>query len=188
MSKVIRISAEVYERLQAHAQPFVDTPSDVIERILDQYEQRLDDYHAGEAQGEEVSEMNTISATPTETRRRSRSAVRLIRRTRSGALSEASIQKVLLVSLLNHNGRARTANAVSTVRQLLNQLNLLSSADLEISSEQNDWERWETNTRFARKHLVDEGLLKSDSRHGWWELTEKGTQQAIEIKSKLFPE
>lgn len=35
---VIRISDTVYERLQKHATPFVDTPATVIERLLDAFE------------------------------------------------------------------------------------------------------------------------------------------------------
>ena len=38
MSKVIRISEETFNRLQEHAEPLVDTPAAVIERLLDFYE------------------------------------------------------------------------------------------------------------------------------------------------------
>lgn len=38
MMPVIRISDEVYGRLQKHATPFVDSPASVIERLLDAYE------------------------------------------------------------------------------------------------------------------------------------------------------
>ncbi len=37
----IRISQEVFERLQRFAKPFVDTPNDVIGRLLDHYDGRL---------------------------------------------------------------------------------------------------------------------------------------------------
>ena len=40
MSIVIRISEQAYERLQKLATPFVDTPSVVIDRLLDFYEKR----------------------------------------------------------------------------------------------------------------------------------------------------
>ena len=35
MAPVIRVSEDVFRRLQSHGQPLVDTPSTVIERILD---------------------------------------------------------------------------------------------------------------------------------------------------------
>lgn len=38
MSKVIRIEDEIFGRLQNHAEPFVDTPSSVIEKLLNYYE------------------------------------------------------------------------------------------------------------------------------------------------------
>lgn len=38
MMPVIRIPDSVYERLQRHATPFVDTPATVIEKLLDAYE------------------------------------------------------------------------------------------------------------------------------------------------------
>jgi hypothetical protein len=38
MMPVVRISDSVFERLQTHAKPFVDTPASVIERLLDFYE------------------------------------------------------------------------------------------------------------------------------------------------------
>jgi len=34
--------------------------------------------------------------------------------------------------------------------------------------------RWRLNARWERKNMVLEGLLKADSPHGLWELTEKG--------------
>lgn len=40
MSKVIRISEETFIRLQEHAEPLVDTPATVIERMLDYYERQ----------------------------------------------------------------------------------------------------------------------------------------------------
>lgn len=40
MMPVVRIPDSVYERLQKHATPFVDTPATVIERLLDSYERQ----------------------------------------------------------------------------------------------------------------------------------------------------
>lgn len=42
MSKVIRVSDEVFTRLQRLAEPFVDTPSDVIETLLDDHDERFE--------------------------------------------------------------------------------------------------------------------------------------------------
>lgn len=40
MSKVIRISESIFEQLQQLAEPLVDTPASVIERLLDQHNQK----------------------------------------------------------------------------------------------------------------------------------------------------
>ena len=40
MAPVIRISDELFRRLQAYGRPLVDTPASVIERVLDAYESR----------------------------------------------------------------------------------------------------------------------------------------------------
>ena len=37
-NKIIRIRPEVFKRLQKYAEPLNDTPSSVIEKILDDYE------------------------------------------------------------------------------------------------------------------------------------------------------
>ncbi len=38
MTQVIRVPDRLFARLQSHGIPFVDTPADVIERLLDSYE------------------------------------------------------------------------------------------------------------------------------------------------------
>lgn len=54
MSQVIRISNDLYKRLEAHATGF-DTPSNVIERILDFYE-GVDESHRGNSSEQPPSE------------------------------------------------------------------------------------------------------------------------------------
>ncbi len=54
MSQVIRISNDLYKRLEGHATGF-DTPSNVIERILNFYE-GVDESHRGNSNGQPSSE------------------------------------------------------------------------------------------------------------------------------------
>ena len=51
MGKIIRISDEIFTRLQSHAEPLVDTPARVIERVLDFYEA----HHGKEGDGPQGS-------------------------------------------------------------------------------------------------------------------------------------
>lgn len=48
MSKVIRISDETFSKLQNLAEPLVDTPASVIEKLLDEYESALPKNKSGE--------------------------------------------------------------------------------------------------------------------------------------------
>jgi len=38
--------------------------------------------------------------------------------------------------------------------------------------------RWRNTAKRARKRLVERGLLKANSPRGWWELSERGRQEA----------
>jgi len=56
MSKVIRISEKTFRRLQKLAKPLVDTPSDVIGKLLDEHESRL--------MAEKSEEFDTVFSDP----------------------------------------------------------------------------------------------------------------------------
>lgn len=47
MSPVVRITKELFRRLQAYGRPLVDTPSSVIERVLDAYEAKVPESPVG---------------------------------------------------------------------------------------------------------------------------------------------
>ncbi len=50
---------------------------------------------------------------------------------------------------------------------------MLKPIDLELMENSGE-QRWRLNARFERKNMALDGLLKQDSPHGVWELTEKG--------------
>ncbi len=43
--------------------------------------------------------------------------------------------------------------------------------------------RWRNTAMWERYNLVKEGLLKSDSSHGIWELSDKGVQEVATKKA-----
>jgi hypothetical protein len=43
--------------------------------------------------------------------------------------------------------------------------------------------RWDTTTRFARYSMVRSGLLKSNSQHGTWEISEQGKEYLLKTSS-----
>lgn len=56
MSKVIRVSDDAYERLKDLAEPFVDSPSDVVDRLLDFHERSSESIGAVRSEGSRESE------------------------------------------------------------------------------------------------------------------------------------
>lgn len=60
MSKVIRVEDEIFGRLQNHAEPFVDTPSSVIERLLNYYESSQSRPGSASAQAPAERKENTV--------------------------------------------------------------------------------------------------------------------------------
>ncbi len=63
----------------------------------------------------------------------------------------------------------------------------LTPKDLEILEllESNGEPRWRNNARWARKHMINHGLLNKNSPYGIWEVTQKGIDylQKNKIKS-----
>ncbi|WP_457653116.1 hypothetical protein [Rhodocaloribacter sp.] len=57
MSKVIRISQQIFSRLQQLAEPLVDTPASVIERLLDFYQE-----HKHKDEGKEKMKKETLKS------------------------------------------------------------------------------------------------------------------------------
>jgi hypothetical protein len=164
--------------MQEYAQPFVDSPSDVIKHLLDFYESEKQKEPSATSP-EANSQMATSGAV------NARTFGHLIERSGTGAISEQTLQNLLLIALLQHGGSAKTATAVRTVHRMLEDLDALHQVDLEISSKRNQWERWETNTRFARKHLVDSSYLRDDSSRGWWELSGTGRERAEMLNARF---
>ncbi|KAB0665587.1 hypothetical protein F6V25_07640 [Oryzomonas japonica] len=90
MSKVIRIEDEIFGRLQNHAEPFVDTPSSVIEKLLNYYESSLskpETTHAHASQGRRESPMRNIFLAPASDEN--------LRKTIRGSVSLTSITHLL---------------------------------------------------------------------------------------------
>lgn len=90
MSKVIRIEDEIFGRLQNHAEPFVDTPSSVIEKLLNYYESSLSKTemtHAHTSQGRKENPMRNIFLAP--------ASEENLRKTIMGSVSLTSIAHLL---------------------------------------------------------------------------------------------
>lgn len=145
----IRIDDEVFAALQSRARAFVDTPNDVIRRELG-----LDRTTATKAA--------SVGPSPS--------------RGRKGTLNktpEAEFRIPLLAALEERGGRASVAEVLEGVdRRMRERLLPDDFGTLPSTGEP----RWENNVKWARKHMIDEGLLSPDAGHGFWEITDRGRQ------------
>lgn len=92
---------------------------------------------------------------------------------------ESTFYLPILESLVELGGRAEAKAVLDKVRQKMeNVLNKYDKQPLKSGKL-----RWENTARWARKTMVQEGLLSANSPRGIWEITEKG-RLYIELASK----
>jgi predicted transcriptional regulator len=150
MMPVIRISDATWERMKTHARPLEDTPEDIVRRALDALEGR-----------------STKSERP-------------VRQGRPKAkdtgkkLPQKEFREPLLIVLKRLGG----SGSLDQVRSLIEPLVAakLGRADREAVS--NGDPRWWNATCWERSDMVKDGLLRSESPRGLWELSELGLLEA----------
>jgi hypothetical protein len=146
----IELSNRTFERLQSLAKPFIDTPETVIARLLDR-----------EAQD------GSIPAPSSQTPLRAPSTQSTQVRARRGETSPESLFFEPIVAVLKRAGGALpTQEVVDQVGSLIE--DELTPLDLEpISSGEL---RWRNTCRWARKRLVEQGVLDRLAPRGTWRL------------------
>lgn len=142
----IRVDDEVWGELQKRAAPFVDTPNDVLRRLL-----RLNDTVSAQSS---VASMESTAATQVQSR----------------TVPGHEYRKPILEYLVASGGRGAAHDILEAVEQKMKPR--LTQKDYELL--RYGQIRWRTNAMYERKHLVMEGLLKKDSPRGIWEITEQG--------------
>lgn len=143
MSRTIRVDDEVFKALQRRGQAFVDTPNDVLRRLL-----RLND-----------------------SRRRTAPRPRM---PRGGATPQETYRPLILQALAKAAGRASMRDVLAYAKERLN--GRFTAGDLEHLT--SGAIRWENKAQWERHQMVKEGLLKSDSPYGIWELSDEGWREA----------
>ena len=97
------------------------------------------------------------------------------KRTPSGELTQHPVLRRLILKVLNARGGSATRREV--LEQMDHELaGKLTEADLERT--QTGEFKWENRASWERQNMVIEGLLKKDSSHGIWELSERGLAEA----------
>ncbi len=78
----------------------------------------------------------------------------------------------ILQSLIELGGKAKMKDVLQKVYDKMK--NKLNTYDLQSLSSDAKSKRWQNTAQWARNTMVNEGLLKSDSPWGIWEITDKG--------------
>jgi Mrr N-terminal domain/SeqA protein N-terminal domain len=171
---MIEIDEDLFELLKQHAEPFVDTPSDVLRRLLS--------YQPGGVQARRLASTDRISPSvdPPARRPKTRSQANTrrgdIRRRRAPSnalLPERAYELPLLEALGTAGGRLPTREAVAAVGERV--ADQLMPMDYDLMDQ--GQKRWESRVQFARLRLVEAGLLKKDSPRGVWEISDAGRER-----------
>ena len=157
MSEVIRISEQTYNRLESLARGF-DTPGNVIDRLLDFYDRH---------------EKNILL--PEGGKRRGENRITRVR----GAKPQSEYCIPILEVLVEKGGKAKQREVFDIIERKIGE----TFNDLDIAILKSGSKRWQKNAAFQRFRMVREGLLRSESQRGVWEITEKGRKFLKERKS-----
>jgi hypothetical protein len=177
MSPHVELDDEVFDHLKAHAEPFVDTPNDVIRRLLglagaattdasSRYdgdaEQRTDPPRPPQKAAAKAAKKRGNKASPA---KRPRAA--------SGSLlPEQRYNRPLLQALVDLDGQAPYREVVDAVgRELKDDL---LPADYETLTSGSV--RWQSRLQFVRLRLIERGYLDKNSPRGVWAITDDGRE------------
>lgn len=183
MSPTVRIDDEVYEKLKANAEPFVDTPNTVLRRLLglDPVEDPAGEWSessiTARSLGDSIPDVRSASSSrPSSNGRQAKKAPakrKAAKRTRvpSGALlPEDRYVLPLLSALVEFGGSAPYKQVVDRVGELL-KANL---TELDLEPVNSGSIRWQSRLQFVRLRMVQEGLMIRESGRGVWAVSEEG--------------
>lgn len=135
---------------------------DKILNLINDYEELTNHYNEGEF----LSEPHNIFANPIG---RNHDQHKLSK-------GEKTAEKVyyypILKTLDEMGGSGYIADVLRNVQKML--ITVLNEYDLETLPSNDKTQRWYNTAQWARNRLVNQGLLKSNSPHGIWEITSKG--------------
>jgi hypothetical protein len=174
----IEIDADVWEALKADAEPFVDSPNDVLRRKFG-----LDETPAGDEP--DASKPTSARSSARHSRRRAsrrassngRPAGRK-RAPRGSLLPEEAYELPILRVLHQHGGRAPASEVIDEVGGIV--ADRLTPLDRDTLS--TGGLRWQKRVQFSRLRLVERGLVKRDSPRGVWEISDDG-RRALSVGS-----
>jgi hypothetical protein len=155
MMPVIRISDATWERMKLHARPLEDTPDDIVRRALDALEGRI------------------AKPEPKKT----------IGRPAKSAAGKKLPQKEFREPLLRTLGAIGGGGTVDEIRKALYPRIRDRLADADYARVTTGEERWWNAACWERSELVKDGLFRSDSPRGYWELSDEGHEKLRSMKT-----
>lgn len=185
----IDLSEDNWERLKIWATPFEDTPNDAIRKLLD-----FADHHMTRdekvlsveresdpeepqllADSNEVHDLNCV----TENRFGRRSVVS--RLPRGQKIPNEDYYEPILLTLLELGGRARASAVLNGVEKRMKH----KFTEVDYHERPSGGEiRWRLTAQWERNTMVHQlGVLRNDSPHGVWELSEAGIAEARRLST-----
>ena len=185
MPPVIRINDDTWEILKTWAVPLEDSVDDALRRALRsanehrncaKLAQPLDDSPNDEPRDVvdagkvfvDILIPDQLGQSQTD---RSGAKAKRERLPRGKRLPQKDYELPILESLYELKGSAKAKNVLGMVETRVK--HLLTDIDYQILSDGRE-PRWRKTANFARRDLVNRGLLASDSEWGVWELTDEG--------------
>jgi hypothetical protein len=159
----IEVDDEVMAKVQAQAEPFVDSPNDALRKVF------------GLAAAKEAICSRLPSDRPQPVRGRAKVGE---------LLPMAEYRLPLLRALSQLGGSAPAATVRQTAGAML--ADKLTAADRAPMS--NGEERWSNRLGFARLRAIEQGHMRSDSRRGIWELAEAGIEELGRLEAQVHEE
>lgn len=165
MSRWIQVDDEVLGAIKAKAEPFADSPNDVLRKMLG----------LGQAETRpSCAPMPSVTAPAGGGFRGDRAQV--------GALLAMEEYEVpLLRALAAAGGAAPRFEIVEAVESMLE--DKLTDLDRELLPSGGDV-RWRNRLGFARLRAVERGHIRSDSRRGIWELSDAGFSELRRLEAE----
>lgn len=162
---VIRITDATWDRLKRWAIPLEDSPEDAVRKVLEAAEEHL--------------KCRETTGGSNQTKARTRAKGKKLRK--GMKTPQQAYRYPILETLYELGGSASVGDVLKVVEKKMKPL--LNEVDYQMLPSGVDV-RWRNTAMWERFDLVKEGLLKSDSPDGIWELSDKGIQE-VETKKGL---
>lgn len=161
---VIRITETTWDRLKRWAVPLEDSPDDAVRKVLDAAEEHL-----------KYTQTKKIEPSITKTTRRIQNG----RLPNGQKTPQSAYNQPIMEAIYELGGSAQVGEVLQGVEKKMK--SLLTDVDYQKLPSINSI-RWKNTAQWERFELVKDGLLKSESPRGVWELSSIGLQ---EIESRV---